>query len=44
MTIPFKLQIIPDFCLCICWNIDGMEVDPKSAVAGQFDDADVDHW
>ncbi|KAK2848261.1 hypothetical protein Q7C36_009943 [Tachysurus vachellii] len=23
---------------------DGMEVDPKSAVAGQFDDADVDHW
>lgn len=23
---------------------DGMEVDPNSAVAGQFDDADVDHW
>ncbi|XP_017559651.1 methylosome subunit pICln isoform X1 [Pygocentrus nattereri] len=23
---------------------DGMEVDPNSAEAGQFDDADVDHW
>ncbi|TTI30668.1 Methylosome subunit pICln [Bagarius yarrelli] len=23
---------------------DGMEVDPNSAVVGQFDDADVDHW
>ncbi|XP_060779454.1 methylosome subunit pICln isoform X3 [Neoarius graeffei] len=23
---------------------DGMEVDPNTAVAGQFDDADVDHW
>lgn len=32
-----------DFCLCI-HSADGMEVDPNSGVAGQFDDADVDHW
>lgn len=29
--------------LFLCLSADGMEVDAGSTVAGQFEDADVDH-